>query len=186
MLSNLAPRFCMQCGSAKVELRVPHGDDRERHVCADCGYIHYLNPKIVVGTVPIWKEQVLLCKRAIEPRYGMWTLPAGFMEEGETLEEGALRETLEEANARVTIEQMYVTLSLPQISQVYVLFRAKLDDLDFSSGTESLEVKLFDEADIPWDQLAFRTIEQTLKHFFADRKLGTFVPHIGEIRHPRK
>jgi ADP-ribose pyrophosphatase YjhB (NUDIX family) len=186
MLSNLAPRFCMQCGSAKVELRVPHGDDRERHVCGDCGNIHYLNPKIVVGTVPIWKEQVLLCKRAIEPRYGLWTLPAGFMEEGETLEEGAMRETLEEANARVTIEQMYVTLSLPQISQVYVLFRARLDDLDFSSGSESLEVKLFDENDIPWDALAFRTIEQTLKHYFADRKQGVFGPHIGEIRHPRK
>jgi ADP-ribose pyrophosphatase YjhB (NUDIX family) len=186
MLSNLAPRFCMQCGSAKVELRVPHGDDRERHVCGDCGYIHYLNPKIVVGTVPIWKEQVLLCKRAIEPRYGLWTLPAGFMEEGETLEEGALRETLEEANARVTIEQMYVTLSLPQISQVYVLFRATLDDLDFSSGSESLDVKLFDESSIPWEALAFRTIEQTLRHYFADRKQGAFVPHIGEIRHPRK
>jgi ADP-ribose pyrophosphatase YjhB (NUDIX family) len=186
MFSNLAPRFCTQCGSAKVALRIPHGDDRERHVCSDCGHIHYLNPKIVVGTVPVWGTQVLLCKRAIEPRYGLWTLPAGFMEEGETLEEGALRETLEEANARVTIEQMYVTLSLPQISQVYVLFRAKLDDLDFSSGSESLEVKLFDEKDIPWDALAFRTIEQTLRHYFADRKEGSFVPHIGEIRHSRK
>jgi ADP-ribose pyrophosphatase YjhB (NUDIX family) len=186
MFSNPAPRFCTQCGSPKVELRVPHGDDRERHVCADCGHIHYLNPKIVVGTIPVWNQQVLLCKRAIEPRYGMWTLPAGFMEEGETLEEGAARETLEEAQARVTIEQMYVTLSLPQISQVYVLFRATLRDLDFSAGAESLEVKLFDEADIPWDQLAFRTIDTALQHFFADRRTGMFVPHLGEIRHPRK
>jgi ADP-ribose pyrophosphatase YjhB (NUDIX family) len=186
MLSNPAPRFCMQCGSAKVELVVPHGDDRERHVCADCGFIHYLNPKIVVGTVPVWEDKVLLCKRAIEPRYGLWTLPAGFMEEGETLEEGAARETLEEANARVTIQQLYVTLSLPQISQVYVLFRATLNDLNFSSGTESLEVKLFREEEIPWDQLAFRTIEQTLRHFFADRKQNTFVAHIGEIRHSKK
>ena len=190
MLSNPAPRFCMQCGSAKVELRVPHGDDRERHICADCGYIHYLNPKIVVGTLPIWEDKILLCKRAIEPRYGYWTLPAGFMEEGETIEEGAMRETLEEANARVVIEPEnavpYVTLSLPQISQVYMLFLTKLRDLDFSSGTESLDVKLFLEDEIPWDQLAFRTIDVALKHFFADRQAGSFVPHIGEILHPRK
>jgi ADP-ribose pyrophosphatase YjhB (NUDIX family) len=186
MLSNPAPRFCMQCGSAKVELRIPHGDDRERHVCADCGYIHYLNPKVVVGTVPVWENKVLLCKRAIEPRYGLWTLPAGFMEEGETLEEGASRETLEEANARVTIEQMYSTISLPQISQVYVLFRATLLDLDFSSGSESLEVKLFSEEEIPWDELAFRTVHDTLRHFFSDRLLGAFVARIGEIRHPKR
>jgi ADP-ribose pyrophosphatase YjhB (NUDIX family) len=186
MLSNPAPRFCMQCGSAKVELRIPHGDDRERHVCADCGYVHYLNPKLVVGTIPVWEDKVLLCKRAIEPRYGLWTLPAGFMEEGETLEEGASRETLEEANARVTIEQMYSTISLPQISQVYVLFRATLLDLDFSSGSESLEVKLFSEEEIPWDDLAFRTVHDTLRHFFSDRKLGGFVARIGEIRHPKR
>lgn len=186
MLSNPAPRFCMQCGSAKVELRIPHGDDRERHVCADCGYIHYLNPKVVVGTIPVWEDQILLCKRAIEPRYGLWTLPAGFMEEGETLEEGASRETLEEANARVTIEQMYSTISLPQISQVYVLFRAKLLDLDFSSGSESLDVKLFSEDEIPWDELAFRTVHDTLRHFFSDRSLGAFVARNGEIRHPKR
>lgn len=190
MFSNLAPRFCMQCGSSKVELRVPHGDDRERHICADCGYIHYLNPKIVVGTLPVWEDKILLCKRAIEPRYGYWTLPAGFMEEGETVEEGAARETLEEANARVVIDPSclvpYVTLSLPQIAQVYMLFLAKLSDLDFSSGPESLEVKLFREDEIPWDQLAFRTIDETLKHFFADRKKEFFTPHIGEILHPGK
>ena len=185
MLTNTAPRFCQQCGSAKVSLSIPHGDDRERHVCPDCGYIHYLNPKLVVGTIPVWEDKILLCKRAIEPRYGLWTLPAGFMEEGETLEEGASRETREEANARVTIEQMYVTLSLPEISQVYVLFRAKLDDLDFGPGTESLEVKLFTEAEIPWDQLAFRTIEATLKHYFADRKTGNFPAHVGELRRPK-
>ena len=186
MLTNPAPRFCQQCGAAKVELRVPHGDDRERHVCADCGHIHYLNPKLVVGTIPVWQDQVLLCKRAIEPRYGMWTLPAGFMEEGETLEEGAARETREEAKARVTVGQMYCTLSLPEISQVYVLFRATLDDLNFAPGIESLEVKLFDEVDIPWDQLAFRTIETTLKHFFSDRKTGTFLARVGVLRRPAK
>lgn len=184
MFANLAPRFCPQCGSAKIEFRIPHDDDRERHICADCGHIHYLNPKVVVGTIPVWEDKVLLCKRAIEPRYGFWTLPAGFMEENETLEEGALRETREEAHARVTIEQMYTTLSLPQISQVYVLFRAKLDDLNFSAGTESLDVKLFTEDEVPWDQIAFRTITVSLKHFFADRKAGNFQPHVGEIRHP--
>jgi ADP-ribose pyrophosphatase YjhB (NUDIX family) len=184
MFTNTAPRFCQQCGSAKVELVVPHGDDRERHVCADCGHIHYLNPKLVVGTIPVSGERVLLCKRAIEPRYGKWTLPAGFMEEGETLEQGAARETLEEAQARVAIEQLYVTLSLPQISQVYVLFRARLLDLDFGPGSESLEVKLFSEADIPWDELAFRTIGVALKHYFADRQRGEFPAHLGEIRHP--
>ena len=181
---NPAPRFCPQCGSAKVEFRVPHGDDRERHVCADCGHIHYLNPKLVVGTIPVLGDQVLLCKRAIEPRYGLWTLPAGFMEEGETLEEGAARETLEEAKTRVTIEQMYVTLSLPEISQVYVMFRAKLENLDFGPGVESLDVRLFKEADIPWDQLAFRTIETTLRHYFADRVSGNFPTHLGKLRRP--
>ena len=186
MLSNPAPRFCIQCGSAKVEFRIPHGDDRERHVCADCGHVHYLNPKLIVGTLPVWQDKILLCKRAIEPRYGFWTLPAGFMEEGESLEEGAARETLEEANARVTIEQLYVTLSVPQIAQVYLLFRASLNDLDFSSGTESLEVRLFSEEEIPWGEIAFRTIELTLKHFFADRKTGQFPPHIGEVRHPKR
>ncbi|HEX9391445.1 MAG TPA: NUDIX hydrolase [Usitatibacteraceae bacterium] len=186
MLTNPAPRFCIECGSAKIEFRIPHGDDRERHVCAVCGHIHYLNPKIIVGTLPVWQDKVLLCKRAIEPRYGYWTLPAGFMEEGESLEEGAARETLEEANARVTIEQLYVTLSVPQIAQVYLLFRARLNDLDFSSGSESLEVRLFDESEIPWEQIAFRTIEETLKYFFADRKNGAFPPHIGEVRHPKR
>ena len=186
MFTNPAPRFCQQCGSSKVSLSVPHADDRERHVCADCGHIHYLNPKLVVGTIPLWGDQVLLCKRAIEPRYGLWTLPAGFMEEGETLEEGAARETLEEAKARVTIEQMYVTLSLPEISQVYVLFRAKLLDLDFGPGAESLEVKLFSESDIPWDQLAFRTIDAALKHYYADRKTGVFPAHVETLRRPGK
>ena len=185
MLTNPAPRFCQQCGSDKVSLRIPHGDDRERHVCPDCGHIHYLNPKLVVGTIPVWGDQVLLCKRAIEPRYGLWTLPAGFMEEGETLEEGAARETLEEAKARVDIEQMYVTLSLPEISQVYVLFRSRLIDLNFGPGSESLEVRLFSEADIPWDQLAFRTIDRALKLYFADRQVGQFPAHLGELRRPK-
>jgi ADP-ribose pyrophosphatase YjhB (NUDIX family) len=186
MFANTAPRFCQQCGAGSIEFVVPHGDDRNRHVCGACGHIHYLNPKLVVGTLPVWENKVLLCKRAIEPRYGKWTLPAGFMEEGETIEDGALRETLEEAGARVAIDEVYVTLSLPQISQVYMLFRARLLDLDFKAGTESLEVRLFEEHEIPWDEIAFRTITAALKQFFADRALGTFKSTMGSLTHPAK
>jgi ADP-ribose pyrophosphatase YjhB (NUDIX family) len=179
-------KFCTQCGSEKIELRVPPGDDRLRAVCAACGHIHYINPKIVVGSIPIWGEQVLLCKRAIEPRYGKWTLPAGFMEEGETLAEGAARETLEEAGARITIEQLYASYSLPEISQVYVLFLASLDDLNYAAGIESLEVKLFHEHEIPWDEIAFLTIREGLKRYFSDRKSGAFIPHFADLRKPKK
>ena len=178
-------KFCSQCG-ALVSRLTPPGDTHERFVCQTCQTVHYQNPKLVVGCIPEWEDQILLCRRAIEPRLGLWTLPAGFMEEGETLEEGAARETLEEAKARVTIEQMYVTLSLPEISQVYVLFRAKLHDLDFGPGAESLEVKLFSESDIPWDQLAFRTIDAALKHYYADRKTGAFPAHVETLRRPGK
>lgn len=175
-------KFCTLCGSAKIEKRIPPGDDRERAICASCGHIHYINPKIVVGSIPVWGEQILLCKRAIEPRYGKWTLPAGFMEEGETLAEGAARETLEEAGARITIEQLYASYSLPGISQVYVLFLAKLDDVNYSAGIESLEVALFFEHEIPWDELAFVAIREALKQYFADRQKGIFAPHFMDLR----
>lgn len=175
-------KFCSQCGSEKIERRIPPGDDRPRDVCADCGHIHYVNPKIVVGSIPVWGEQILLCKRAIEPRYGKWTLPAGFMEEGETLAEGAARETLEEAGARITVEQLYASYSIPGISQVYVLFLAKLDDLNYAAGSESLEVALFFEHEIPWDELAFAAIREGLKRYFADRAKGTFTPHFTDLR----
>lgn len=179
---HMTIKFCTLCGSAKIEKRIPPGDDRERAICANCGHIHYINPKIVVGSIPVWGEQILLCKRAIEPRYGKWTLPAGFMEEGETLAEGAARETLEEAGARITIEQLYASYSLPGISQVYVLFLAKLDDVNYSAGIESLEVALFFEHEIPWDELAFVAIREVLKQYFADRQKGIFVPHFMDLR----
>lgn len=175
-------KFCSQCGAGEIESRIPDGDDRPRSVCAKCAHIHYVNPKIVVGSIPVWGEQILLCKRAIEPRYGKWTLPAGFMENGESLAEGAMRETREEAGARITIEQLYATYSLPEISQVYVLFLAKLDDLDYAAGVESLEVELFHEHEIPWDELAFVTIGEALKRYFADRVKGVFLPHVAELR----
>jgi ADP-ribose pyrophosphatase YjhB (NUDIX family) len=167
-------KFCSNCGAGRIESRVPEGDHLPRDVCAECGSIHYQNPKVVVGCLPAYGERVLLCKRAIEPRYGRWTLPAGFLENGETLTAGAMRETLEEANARVAIGELYTVISLPQISQVYMMFRAQLLDLEFAPGIESLEVRLFDECDVPWEDLAFRTITRTLRNYFLDRKQGAF------------
>jgi ADP-ribose pyrophosphatase YjhB (NUDIX family) len=142
-----------------------------------CAQIHYQHPKVVVGCLPEWDGQVLLCKRAIEPRLGLWTLPAGFLENGETLVAGALRETMEEAGARVQETTLYTVISLPHINQIYVMFRGPLAALDFGAGPESLEVRLFNEEEIPWDQLAFRTITRTLRNYFLDRKLGTFPVH---------
>ena len=173
--------FCSHCGSSALEHRIPEGDTLPRWICSNCGTVHYQNAKIVVGCLPVWQGDVLLCKRAIEPRKGLWTLPAGFLENGETLAAGALRETLEEADARVAIEGLYTVISLPHISQVYVMFRSTLDDLDFGPGTESLEVALFREEDIPWDRLAFRTITRTLRYYFLDRKLGNFPVHLSAI-----
>lgn len=177
----LALRFCSHCGSDRLDFRIPDGDSLPRYVCANCGTIHYQNPKVVVGCLPVWGEQVLLCRRAIEPRHGLWTLPAGFLENGESVVAGAARETLEEANARVEVEGLHSLISLPQIHQVYMMFGARLLDLDFGPGVESLEVRLFDEAEVPWDALAFRTITRTLRNFFLDRKLGTGGPHVSSI-----
>jgi ADP-ribose pyrophosphatase YjhB (NUDIX family) len=175
--------YCTHC-AAPVDVRIPPDDNRPRHVCTACGVIHYINPKVVVGCLPVIGEQVLLCRRAIEPRYGKWTLPAGFLECGETLETGALRETLEEAGAEVTIEGLYTVLSIVHANQIYMMFRATLPQPVFSAGTESLEVALFDEADIPWDELAFSTIRRTLEHFFEDRRKGGFGLHIGHMERP--
>lgn len=173
-------KFCCECGSG-VTHAIPDGDNRLRHVCVQCGTVHYQNPKMVVGCLPEWEDKVLLCKRAIEPQYGLWTLPAGFMENNETTQQGALRETMEEAGAHVQIEHLFALYNLPYINQVYLMFRARLLNLDFAPGPESLEVALFSEEEIPWDQLAFRSIEQTLRHYFADRRKGAFDFHIGDI-----
>ncbi len=164
-------RYCSHCGGP-VTLRVPPGDNRPRACCERCGAIHYVNPRPVVGTIPVWEHQVLLCRRAIEPRRGKWTLPAGFMEVGETTAEGALRETLEEAGARVALGQLFSMIDVPHVEQVHLFFQARLLDLDFAAGEESLEVRLFDETDIPWPDLSFRTVAVTLRHFYTDRKRG--------------
>lgn len=174
--------YCSHCGTPLIHT-VPEGDNRLRHCCPACGIVHYENPKMVVGCLAEWNEQILLCRRAIEPRHGLWTLPAGFMENGESTVEGALRETLEEAGARVKDPCLYSLISLPDINQVYLMFRAQLCDLDFAPGEESLEVALFSEAQIPWDGLAFRTIRITLEHYFDDRRRGAYPLHVEDILH---
>ena len=174
-------KHCRACGTS-VELRVPDdGDTRERAVCPACGTIHYVNPLLVVGTVPYLGDQVLLCKRAIEPRYGKWTLPAGFMELGETMAQGAARETAEEAGAEVEMGAFFSAMSIPRVGQVHVFYLARLLHDRFDPGHESLEARLFTEGDLPWDELAFTTVRETLKRFFADRRLGQFGLHDVDI-----
>ena len=173
-------KFCSVCGNP-VRVGVPAGDNRPRHICDSCDTIHYHNPKVVAGCIAHWEDKILMCRRAIEPRHGLWTVPAGFMENGETTYEGALRETVEEANARVEIEDLFVTVNLPHIDQVYMLFRGRLLDLDFYPGEESLETELLPEADMPWQQMAFPTVTEALKLYFADREAGQFGVHMIDI-----
>ena len=173
-------KYCNQCGDP-VLIRVPDGDNRPRFVCDSCQTVHYQNPRIVAGCVPVWDDRVLLCRRAIEPRRGYWTLPAGFMENGETMQQAAERETLEEACARVRDLQLYTLFDLPHINQVYMFFRGELADLEFSAGEESLEVRLFHEHEIPWDKLAFPTVGKTLKQYFLDRQEQAFPVRIRDI-----
>jgi ADP-ribose pyrophosphatase YjhB (NUDIX family) len=177
--------FCCTC-AAPVKRIIPPGDSLPRHVCAACGTIHYRNPRLVVGALPVWEDRVLLCRRAIEPRLGCWTLPAGFMENQESIADAATRETREEACARIALEAMYTVISVPQIDQVHVIYRARLLDLDFAPGEESLEVALFDEVSIPWPEIAFHTVAMTLRHFFADRAAGNFGFHAEAITLPPK
>ncbi|BAU47946.1 ADP-ribose pyrophosphatase [Sulfurifustis variabilis] len=174
-------KYCSLCG-APVEQRVPDGDNLPRHVCGQCGTIHYTNPKVVVGCIPRWEDRILLCRRAIEPRLGLWTLPAGFLENEETTIEGAMRETLEEASARVEVKDLYTLFNLPHVNQIYVMFLGDLLDLDYGPGPESLEVDLYREEEIPWDRIAFPVVEQTLRLFYEDRRRGSFGVHTGDIR----
>lgn len=178
-------KFCSHCGAA-TEHRIPEDDTRPRHICTQCKVIHYQNPNIVAGTIPIHEDRVLLCRRAIEPRYGFWTLPAGFMENQETTTEAAMRETWEEAEARVNIDGLYTVINVPQIDQVHMYFRATLIDGAYGVGAESLETRLFREDEIPWEELAFPTIKKTLRLYFEERRLGTFGVHVTDIiRAPR-
>jgi ADP-ribose pyrophosphatase YjhB (NUDIX family) len=173
-------KFCANCAAPVVQ-RVPPGDSLPRWVCDNCGEIHYQNPRMVVGTIPEYEGRLLLCRRAIEPRYGYWTLPAGFMENDETAAQGALRETLEEAGAVVELGEPFTLISVPRVNQVHLFYRARLRNLEFKPGEESLEVALVEEAAIPWQEIAFRTVGLTLKRWFADRSRGTFGFHSEDI-----
>ena len=173
-------QHCRVCGAA-TEYRVPADDNRERAVCTACGEIHYENPLNVVGTVPVFGERVLLCRRAIEPRHGFWTLPAGFMELGETVAEGALRETDEEAGAQVELEGLFSLLNVVRVGQVHLFYRARMLSEHLAPGPETLEARLFREDEVPWDELAFRTVRRTLELYFEDRRRGAFGIHVADI-----
>lgn len=165
--------FCSQCGGPLV-LEVPADDDRPRHVCPACGIIHYQNPKLVVGCIPVWNDRILMCRRDIEPRKGYWTLPAGFLENGETVTDGARRETLEETGAIVSDITPYLMVDIIHIHQIYLMFRSRLLAPDFHPTRESAEVKLMDEDEIPWGDIAFRVIDKTLRYYFQDRLSGRY------------
>ena len=177
-------KYCRECGCA-VAYRLPDdGDTRERAICTACHTVHYENPLNVVGTVPVWGEsgeQVLLCKRNIEPRRGMWTLPAGFMELGETTAQGAARETQEEAGAQFEMQALFAIINVARVGQVHFFYRARLLSTEFDPGHETMEAKLFTETEIPWDDIAFRTVKETLTRYFADRRQGQFGTHVVDI-----
>lgn len=180
MLHARSFKHCKSCGGP-VEYRVPVDDNRDRATCTLCGHVHYENPLNVVGTVPAWGDEVLLCRRNIEPRYGLWTLPAGFMELGETVAEGAVRETVEEAGARIELEGLYAVLNVVKVGQVHLFYRARLLDTDFAPGPETIEARLFREDSVPWDQIAFRTVRETLRRYFDDRRRGAFGLHCADV-----
>lgn len=174
-------QHCRQCGS-RVIYRLPDdGDTKERAICPDCATIHYENPLNVVGTVPHWGEKVLLCKRNIEPRWGKWTLPAGFMELDETTAEGAARETVEEAGAQFEMQELFTVMNVARVGQVHLFYRARLISDQFNPGTETIEARLFAENEIPWDNIAFRTVKETLQQYFADYRLGVYGVHAIDI-----
>jgi ADP-ribose/FAD diphosphatase len=173
-------QFCSQCGHA-LEKRVPEGEDRERDVCASCGTIHYQNPKIVVGCIVEQAGKILLCKRAIQPRLGYWTVPAGFLELGESAMAGAIRETEEEAGASVRIVAPYAHFDVPQIGQAYIIYRAVLLSDAFAPGPESLEVKLVSPDEIPWNEIAFPVVRHSLELVLEDLRSGRFRSHQGAL-----
>jgi ADP-ribose pyrophosphatase YjhB (NUDIX family) len=173
-------KFCSDCGQS-VTLRTPEGDHVPRFVCDACGTVHYQNPKLVVGCLPEYEGRILLCKRAIEPRSGFWTIPAGFMENGETTQEGARRESLEEALADVEIGSLLAVVHVLHADQVHVMFRARLAEPKFGVGIESLEVELYDEADVPWGEIAFRSVDFALRRYFDDRRRGVERHHFTAL-----
>jgi ADP-ribose pyrophosphatase YjhB (NUDIX family) len=180
MLLARSIKHCRACGAPTV-YTTPADDNRERAVCTACNTIHYENPLNVVGTVPVWQDQVLLCRRAIEPRHGFWTLPAGFMELGESVAEGALRETREEAGANIEMGSLFTMLNVTRVGQVHFFYRARMLDTTLDPGPETLEARLFREDEIPWDELAFRTVRETLRLHFAERSQLQSTVHVVDI-----
>ncbi len=176
----ISMQYCSVCG-AQVSKRVPHGDTLPRYICNECGMVHYQNPKVVAGCIVTWQDKILLCRRAIEPRYGLWTIPAGFMELGETVNAAAARETLEEACAVVEIDNLFAVYNIPHVSQVYVIFKAHLDAPEFAPGDESLETELFLADEIPWDELAFQVVRAALERFIETRHQLPQIPYVDDI-----
>ena len=179
--------YCSSCGSDDIVFKMPPGDTRERHICQDCGEVFYTNPKIVAGCILEWQQRVLLCKRAIEPRFGLWTVPAGFMENHESVVECAIRESLEEAGAAPAGGeagmQLHGLYNLKHVNQVYMIYRGGLYNGDASGGEETLEVKLFAEEEVPWDQVAFLVIREALERYFEDRERGEMKLHNADLNH---
>jgi len=173
-------KYCSNCGVTVIKI-IPEGDDRLRFVCESCNTIHYDNPRVIVGCVPEYEGKILLCKRAIAPREGWWTLPAGFMEDGETSVQGAARETWEEARARVCDQQLYRLFDIPNINQLYMFYRAVVVDGLYGVGPESTEVALFSEEEIPWREIAFPVVHHALKEYFSDRKTNHFPVRVSSI-----
>ena len=174
-------KHCKNCGSPVVYRLPDDGDTKERAICPACNTVHYENPLNVVGTVAVFDDKVLLCKRNIEPRWGKWTLPAGFLELGETTAQGAARETDEEAGASFIMGDLFTVISVARVGQVHLFYRAKLLNATFNPGFETLEARLYAEEDIPWNEIAFRTVKETLELFFSDRRKGHYQVHNLEI-----
>jgi ADP-ribose pyrophosphatase YjhB (NUDIX family) len=172
--------FCSACGKPVLR-QIPPGDNLPRFVCGSCTLIHYHNPKIVAGCIPQWEDQILLCRRAIEPKSGLWTFPAGFMEIGESTEQAAVRETIEEAQAQVTLITLHSVLSLPHIGQVYIVFIGNLKTKQFGIGPESLDVRLFHPSDIPWDSIAFPVVKDALRRYVEDLDKGEWTIHVADV-----
>ena len=172
--------YCSNCGNS-VELKIPDGDNVARFVCPKCGQIHYQNPRMVVGCIPVWQDKILLCKRAIEPKYGKWTIPAGFLENNETVEQGAIRETMEESGADVTIVRLHALYSLPQVNQVYAIFLAHMKTADFDAGDETLECRFYETHEIPWDKLAFTAVHFSLEKYIENLKTNDTQTYLGKL-----
>ena len=173
-------KYCSEC-SSPVQLKIPEGDTLPRYICDSCQTIHYQNPKVITGCIARWQGKVLLCRRAIEPRYGLWTLPAGFLENNETSQDGATREAMEEAQAQISNLKLFGVFNIPHISQVYIMFSGEVEDGYCAPGYESLETNWFKETDIPWNELAFPVVHESLQLYFSDKEHQQITVHLGDI-----